>query len=129
MDKVAGRYWSIGARSIESQPLAFFRDGRPLQGSDAGELLPVEYLLLSVAACFAQSCRAAGSTLGAPPLSLEVVARGEKLPGLPNRLAGIEIHTEIGSLDGAGRQAIIAEAKRLCTVANTVLQTPTVTYV
>jgi uncharacterized OsmC-like protein len=129
MGTVACRRWCISARSVESRPLTFFRDGLPLHGSDAGELLPVEYLLLSVAACFAQSCRTAGSMLGAPPLSLEVVARGEKLPGLPNRLAGIEIHAEIEPLDEAGREAIISEAKRLCTVANTVLQTPTVTYV
>jgi uncharacterized OsmC-like protein len=124
-----GKRWSISARSVESQPLTFFREGKPLAGSDGAALSPVEYLLLSVASCFALSCRVAGTTLGAPPLSLHVVARGEKLPGLPNRLTGIEIHTEIDPVDGVEPEAIIREAKRLCTVTNTVLQAPAVSYV
>jgi uncharacterized OsmC-like protein len=129
MGKMPGRQWSISARSNKSQPLTFFREGLPLPPSDSGELSPIEFLLLSVASCFALSCRAAGTILGAPPLSLKVEARGEKQPGLPNRLVGIEIHTEIESLDEVARAAIVSEAKRLCTVANTVLQAPTVTYV
>ena len=108
--------------------MTIYCDGRPLTQSSPGTLdnvSPVEYLLISVAACFALSIRAVLLARKLSGLAFEVIATGEKALELPSRLNHIALSAIFGNdIDESRAAAIANDAKSLCTVTNTILNTP-----
>jgi uncharacterized OsmC-like protein len=124
--RVAKR-WSINAVSNAEKPPSFFREGFPLVpgATDTAGVSPVEYLLVAAAACFALSVRSVVAARGLPKTPFEVIATGEKARDLPSRLGQISLVVVFdGAVDETHAAAIAAEAKRLCTVTNTLVGTP-----
>jgi uncharacterized OsmC-like protein len=113
--------------------LQIFVDGRPLTQSSPGvvdNVSPVEYLLISVATCFALSIRAVLLHRKLSATTFEVVTTGEKAPDAPSRLNHIALTAIFGNdIDESGAAAIANEAKSLCTVTNTVLGSPLISVV
>ena len=122
--------WSVNALSAGQSPLSIYCDGRPLTLSSAGTLdnvSPVEYLLISVAACFALSIRAVLVPRKLSGLAFEVVATGEKALEPPSRLNHIALSVIFGNdIDETRAAAIANDAKSLCTVTNTILSAPVI---
>ncbi len=125
--------WSVNAISEGQAPLALFCDGRPLTQSapaTVDDVSPVQYLLISIASCFALSCRAVLGRRRLTRASFEVVAVAEKAASvIDNRLSGISVVAIFGDGITEADAALIAEqAKPLCTVTNTVLDSPAIRY-
>jgi uncharacterized OsmC-like protein len=108
--------------------LTIYCDGRKLTQSSPGTLdnvSPVEYLLISAATCFALSVRAVLLPRKLSGLAFEVVATSEKALDLPSRLNHIALTVIFGSdIDQSRAAAIANDAKSLCTVTNTILNSP-----
>lgn len=123
--------WSVSVSSSANEPLKIFCDGRPLTQSapaTVDHVSPVEYLLISVAACFALSCRAALKSRKRALGSFEVVATGEKASDPPSRISRIDVVAAFrDGIDEAEAAAIAADAKLLCTVTNTIAGSPRIT--
>lgn len=123
--------WSVSVSSSAKEPLKIFCDGRPLTQSapaTVDHVSPVEYLLISVAACFALSCRAALKSRKRALGSFEVVATGEKASDPPSRISRIDVVAAFrDGIDEAEAAAIAADAKLLCTVTNTIAGSPRIT--
>ena len=120
--------WVVSALASPKQPMTISCDGRPLQQTTTGSLdgvSPVEFLLISIAGCFALSCCGALKARGFPPTTVEVTVTGEKARDPPSRLGKITMATafarDISAQDAA---AIAQDAKHLCTVTNTILEMP-----
>ncbi len=128
----APKRWSVSARAEGAAALRYHCAGQALQ-ADTGMIVnvsPVEHLLLSIAGCFALSCRAVIAKRGLPPLFFEVVVSGSKAPDYPSRLAKIEVLASFEDAISAGdAQALAAEAKTLCTVSNSIAAAPAIDYV
>ncbi len=124
------KQWVVSARTAPKQPLALYCAGRPVTSPGSGGLdnvSPVEYMLLAIAGCFALSCAGALKAREFPPTPVEVVVTGEKAPDAPSRVHRIGLAVVFGgdmSEDEAG--AVAREAKRLCTVTNTLFGAPIV---
>jgi uncharacterized OsmC-like protein len=122
--------WSVNAISSGQEPLLIFCDGRPLNQTALATIenvSPVEHLLIAVASCFALSCRAVLATRKLPRFAFEVVVSGEQAPDRPCRLKHIAIVAIFRTGVGAAQAAAIAEdARFLCTVANSIQGTPTI---
>ncbi len=120
--------WSVSAKSSPKKPLTICCGGRPLTHAAHAtqqDVSPVEYLLISVAACFALSCRAALKNRKLPSIPVEVVATGEKARDTPSRLGRISMTAFFGGGIGDEDAVTVAEdAKHLCTVTNTILGSP-----
>jgi uncharacterized OsmC-like protein len=122
--RVAKR-WSINAVSSADRPLAFFREGLPLVPVAGADISPVEYLMIAAAACFALSVRSVVTARGLPKIFFEVIVTGEKARALPSRLDQISLVALFdGAVDEVQAEAIAAEAKKLCTVTNTLIGAP-----
>jgi uncharacterized OsmC-like protein len=110
--------------------LTIFCDGRLLTQSAPGTLdnvSPVEYLLISAASCFALSIRAVLLARKLAGIGFEVVTTGEKVPNSPSRLNHIALTVIFaGDIDESRAAAIANDAKSLCTVTNTILNTPVI---
>lgn len=110
--------------------MTIYCDGRPLTQSSPGTLdnvSPVEYLLISAAACFALSIRAVLLARKLSGLAFEVVATGEKTLDSPSRLNHIALSVIFGNdIDESRAAAIANDAKSLCTVTNTILGSPAI---
>ena len=133
MNTQATKRWTVNAVSEGHMPLTVFCDGRPLPPNPptiADSVSPVQYLLISVASCFAQSCRAVLNRRKLSQVSLEVVAIGEKkLTSAENRLSQISIVAIFGGgITDPDAALIIAEAKPLCTVTNTIFDSPNIVF-
>jgi uncharacterized OsmC-like protein len=130
MNTTAPKRWLISVRTSTSKPLEIYCAGRPLTQSapaTVDDVSPVEYLLISVATCFALSCRAALSARQLPQSAFEVLVLGEKALDKPSRLASIDVAVEFGdALQGAEAEAVVRDAKQLCTVTNTILGNPAI---
>jgi uncharacterized OsmC-like protein len=124
--------WSVNALSEGSSPLTYFFDGRSIgRNSQAAweDLSPVQHLLVAVAGCFALSCRAVFLRRRLKDIGLEVVVIAEKAPEPGNRLSSIVVTAIFcGGLTNGDEAAILEEAKPMCTVANTILDSPTIAY-
>jgi uncharacterized OsmC-like protein len=119
--------WSINAVSSHGRPLAFFRDGFPLVPGAGAGISPVEYLLVAAAACFALSVRSVIGARKFPKTSFEVVVTGEKAGDVPSRLGQISLVVLFdAAVDSVEAARIAEEAKRLCTVTNTLVGHPSV---
>ena len=133
MNTQAVKRWTVNAVSEGQLPLAVFREGRPLLPNAetiADSVSPVHYLLISVATCFALSCRAVLVRGKMGQTSFEVVVIGEKpSASIDNRLSQISVVAVFGSGVSQSDAALItAQAKPLCTVTNTILEAPTIKY-
>lgn len=125
--------WSVNAVSEGQSPLTLFCDDRPFGGSAVGTpetLSPVQYLLVSIASCFALSCRAELRRRKLGNISFEVVVLGEKEIGAAESLLNaISIVTIFGSgITEPLAQQITEKAKSLCTVTNTLLDSPNIQF-
>jgi uncharacterized OsmC-like protein len=125
--------WTVNAVSEGQLPLALFCDGRPLTSGPhtiADSISPIQYLLISVATCFALSCRAVLSRRKLSQMFFEVVAIGEKpLAATEKRLSQISVVAIFGGGITEPDAALITEqAKPLCTVTNTILESPNIKY-
>ncbi len=126
--------WSVNAISEGRTPLTLFCDGRPLTQSTPATLddvSPVQYLLISIASCFALSCRAVLSRRNLRQNCFEVVAVGEKAraPATESRLTHISVVAIFGGgITEAEAKLITEQAQPLCTVTNTILESPTIQY-
>lgn len=125
--------WTVNAVSAGHAPLTLFCDDRPLGRSAMGVaeiLTPIQYLLISIASCFALSCRAELKRRKLSNISFEVVVMGDKEPGsAENLLSPISIVAIFGSgVTEPLAKEITARAKPLCTVTNTLLDSPTIQF-
>jgi uncharacterized OsmC-like protein len=127
--------WSVNAVSAGQTPLALFCDGRTLGRATAApdNLSPVEYLLISIASCFAFSCRAVLSRRKLINISFEVVAIGEKAGGTAldqdDHIGEISVVAIFGGEITESMAAQITEqAKPLCTITNTLMESPNIAF-
>jgi uncharacterized OsmC-like protein len=128
MSASIGKSWSVSAISSAKEPLDIYSGGRPLTQTvpaTIDDVSPVEYLLVSVATCFALSCRAVLAPRRLSAATFEVTVVGTKAQDPPSRLNHIEVSVAFGG-DISENMAveIAAEAKLLCTVTNTILGAP-----
>lgn len=89
--------------------------------SEAG-FSPLDLLYSALAGCLALSARhaAAQQGLGDRIDGIRVEVGGEKAAGEPSRIAAVRLRLIVtGTISAAEREALVAEAERLCTVSNT----------
>jgi uncharacterized OsmC-like protein len=122
------RSWTTRAVWRSPGPVALFVHDEPLTGRVASAthpVSPVEYQLIAVAGCFALSLEAARKAREWPESVFEVTVLGSKAPDLPSRLERIVISVSMqGPLDAAAQATLMKDAKRLCTVTNTLANAP-----
>jgi uncharacterized OsmC-like protein len=122
------KQWSIVA-TARSGGLSFSKAGQEIvsTGDPKLALSPVEYLLLAAAGCLALSIQAAIIGRKRTFSWVRVLAAGEKAADLPSRLHRLELRVAFGEIFEAPEAAVILEeAKRLCTVTNTLGAAPIV---
>jgi uncharacterized OsmC-like protein len=122
MTKAISRHWTIRVVSEGSDPLSVTIDDRPFDSGVPGQLgsvSPVEYLLISIAACFALSCRMALTQRQLPAASFHLTVVGSKALDPPSRLDTIDIEIQFPGNFAYDVDSIIRQAKELCTVTNT----------
>jgi uncharacterized OsmC-like protein len=88
---------------------------------------PVDLLYAAVAGCLVQSLRIAASEMKVLDRLRHAHAEvnGRKAPDGPPRIAHIDIGIEVdGDFDEATKDALVARAKELCTVSNTLAGSP-----
>ncbi len=125
--------WSVNAVSEGTRSLQLFCDDMPLGKAltMSENLSPIQYLLISIASCFALSCRAElGRRKLGTRIPFEVVVTGDKESGTAdNLLSRISIVAIFGSaITEPLAREITARAKPLCTVANTLLDSPKIRF-
>ncbi len=131
-DKVANldppKRWVVCAIAAPKQPMTISCEGRPLTQSTLGSLdniSPVEYLLISIAGCFALSCLGALKARKMPPTAVEVTVTGVKARDYPSRVGRITLAVAFAHGLGAQDAVDVAnDAKKLCTVTNTIFGMP-----
>lgn len=80
---------------------------------------PIEQLLSAVASCFAISCKVNTDARKLEISSIQVDVHGEKAPDSPSRLGSVAIKIKFTpELGNDTADKVIAGAKRLCTVTN-----------
>jgi uncharacterized OsmC-like protein len=130
MSSIAAKRWSVSCQSVADEPLRIYYGEKPLTQSAPAtldEVSPVQILLVSVATCFALSCRAALRARRLPLGSLEVRVSGEKALEKPSRLALIQVGVRFGDrLTEEDAAAVARDAKALCTVTNTLVGLPVI---
>jgi uncharacterized OsmC-like protein len=118
-------HWTVRTRSSGTKPLTVWCQEQLLEQKAPGQIgaiSPVEYLLVSIATCFALSCRSALAQRHRAEVDFEVIVRGSKAADLPSRLGEMELEVVFADgLDGHA-EALAEHAKRLCTVTNTLAQ-------
>jgi len=122
------KHWVVSALANPKHPMAISCDGRPLKQTSIGTLdgvSPVEFLLISIAGCFALSCCGALKARGFPPTAVEVIVTGEKARDAPSRVGKITMATLFArGMSAEDAAAIAQDAKHLCTVTNTLFGIP-----
>lgn len=112
-------HWQVEVRREPGASEVFERtdaDGttEPVRLDDSPSLI----LLAAVASCFLRSCVAALEARGAPEPSLRVNVTGHKAADRPNRMERIVLSCDIGGVAGDEKARVVRDAKRLCTVSN-----------
>jgi uncharacterized OsmC-like protein len=122
------RTWSVRALWRAPGPMALFARDAPLaalMGNSTDPVSPVEYQLIAVAGCFALSLEAARKARGWPECVFDVTTVGSKAQDLPSRLERIALGVSVeGPLDAEAIATLLKDAKRLCTVTNTLAHPP-----
>jgi uncharacterized OsmC-like protein len=118
--------WTAEARYTPDRPLDIHVGALPLERALAeAPPSPVEYLLVSVASCYALSVAGAVKRAGLPPRVVNVTADGWRNAEPVPRVVRIALRIASPDLDDAVRRAeIIAAAKQLCTVSNSLADAP-----
>ncbi|PAP98530.1 OsmC family protein [Mesorhizobium mediterraneum] len=96
-------------------------------GVSAPGFNPLDLLYASVAACMVLSARIAATRMGVAASLGEVRAdvSGEKAAGDVSRIGQLTITLDIsGDLDEATKKRIVEDAETICTVSNTLRETP-----
>jgi uncharacterized OsmC-like protein len=126
------KHWSVNALCEGTNSIVYSVHGRSigLKAQAAWEeLSPVQHLLIAMAGCFALSCRAVCIKGGLKPDRFEVVVTAQKAAGPENRLSNVVVSAIFpDGLGDAMVASVVAEAKLLCTVTNTVVGTPPIVY-
>lgn len=79
---------------------------------------PVEFLVAGVAACFVKSCAAVLEARGEPCIAVRAEAVAIKAADRPARVGRITIRYAMPALTDAHAGRIAKDAKRICTVTN-----------
>lgn len=87
-------------------------DGALLDGS------PVDLLVAAVAGCFAKSCHMVQGARGEAPTQVIAEVIGAKADAPPNRVGRVEIRWQLPGLEADHAAKIAKDAKRICTVTN-----------
>jgi uncharacterized OsmC-like protein len=117
--------WIVRVHSSGTKPLTVWCQDQLLDlkpPDQIGAVSPVEYLLVSIATCFALSCRTALAQRDRTGDEFEVIVRGSKAADLPSRLGEIELEVVFAGGLERPAEAVVEHAKRLCTVTNTLAQ-------
>jgi uncharacterized OsmC-like protein len=125
MSQSIARHWTVRVNSSGTKPLTVWSEDQLLDQKAPGQIgavSPVEYLLVSIAACFALSCRTALAQRHRAGGDFDVIVRGSKAADLPSRLGEIELEVVFAGGLGGPAEAVVEHAKRLCTVTNTLAQ-------
>lgn len=91
------------------------------QGADMmpDRVQPVDLLVAGVAACFVKSCAAVLEARGEPPAAIRAEAVAVKAADKPARVGRMTIRYAIPALTDSHAGRIARDAKRICTVTNT----------
>jgi uncharacterized OsmC-like protein len=125
MSQIIARHWTVRVHSDGTKPLTVWCEDQLLDQKAPGQIgavSPVEYLLVSIATCFALSCRTALAQRHRAGDDFEVIVQGLKATDLPSRLDEIELEVVFAGGLRAPAEAVVEHAKRLCTVTNTLAQ-------
>ena len=123
----SGSVTTVGKRGAASVASA---TGAVLELSNAASMPgfnPVDLLYASLSACLALSTRIAASELGLFERfdSVRVSVSGEKTESEFSRVATMSVRLElVGDLDDAEKAQIAKRAERICTVSNTLRESP-----
>lgn len=79
---------------------------------------PVDLLVAAVAGCFVKSCHMVQDARGEAKTAVIAEVRGLKGAGTPNRVGKVSISWDLPGLDAAQAEKIAKDAKRICTVTN-----------
>lgn len=79
---------------------------------------PVDLLVAAVAGCFVKSCHMVQEARGAATTDVIAEVRGHKAPDAPNRVGGMLIAWSLPGVDPDEARKIAKDAKRICTVTN-----------
>lgn len=102
--------WRVRAELSASGELDF--QGALLDGS------PVDLLVAAVAGCFVKSCHMVQEARGDATSQVIAQVIGRKAEGSPNRVGQVSIAWSLPGLDATQAAKIAKDAKRICTVTN-----------
>jgi len=123
--------WLVSAAADGQAALRYHCNGMVLEAV-AGvveRVSPVEHMLMAIAGCFALSCRAVIAKRKLPALYFDVVVEAAKAPDPPSRISIIDVTVSFDKVISAlEAESIAAEAKGLCTVSNSIVAAPAITY-
>lgn len=102
--------WRVRAELSASGELDL--TGALLEGS------PVDLLVSAVAGCFVKSCHMVQGARGEAKTVAVAEVVGVKGDGAPNRVGKVTIAWQLPGLDPAHAERIAKDAKRICTVTN-----------
>lgn len=106
--------WRIGAALDAEGALSFTTAG----DAALDRLSPVELMLAGVAACFVRSCRITMAATGLPPGAVAATVTGTRAEDRPGRIGTVEIRWAMPGLPPARAEKVARNAKRICTVTN-----------
>lgn len=119
--------WTVEARYEPDQPVGIHVSGLPLgQALVENPPCPVDYLLVSIATCYALSIAGALKRASLPLRPIQITASGWRSVRPAPRVERVELQVTCAGLEEAGQtEAILADAKRICTVSNSLSMAPT----
>jgi len=120
--------WAV-AVTVDQGRFSFLRETVPSATAplDSTSLSPVEYLLVAAGGCLAYSIQAAITARHMPFTWVTVNAIGEKAPDNPSRVQHLKLSVSLGEpLTDPNMERVLEDAKRMCTVTNTLGAAPTV---
>lgn len=80
---------------------------------------PVDLLVAAVAGCFVKSCHMVQEARGDTKTRVIVEVVGIKGTGSPNRVGAVTLAWDLPGLDAQTAEKVAKDAKRICTVTNT----------
>ena len=102
--------WFVSATLTADGTLSFQQ--APVDGT------PVDMLIAAAAACFAKSCQLVQNARSETPTTVVADVTGIKAADAPNRLGRMRIAWSIPDLEPRQAARIARDAKRVCTVTN-----------
>ena len=118
---MATKTWRMAAEvSRDGKTLvSVYREGRRQRVEDMGDLAAAEILVGSLAVCLGASCQIVMKARSLPAAVIDVDVLATKAADPPSRVATARAAVRISAdLDHRRRQRILDNAKRICTVSN-----------